>query len=862
MRKVALMSVVLGCLWAAPAANATIPDVFGGDVTCTNFDNGTLTPTDDQRRCGGGADEVQQLDIDATGGTFTLTFGADTTAPVAFDATGPALDSALEALAGIGTGNVVVSKPGSPAGRYNVTFSGALSRANVSRLRAGNAGLSGGASTATDGQTTTQGELPSTTASFDGVPLDINVAFPADPGAGDNNYPLIMVFHGYGGGKLGFDSLKRWTDRGYAVFTMTDRGFRYSCGAARAITLGGSACDDGYVRLIDTRYEPHDAQFLAGELADEELIDPQQIGATGGSYGGGLSMALAALKDRVMNLDYTLSPWTSPVDNKPMQIAAATPGIPWTDLAYSLTPNGGNLDYVADSPYTGRIGVMKLSFVSGLYISGLGSPGNYVPTGTDDTADLAGWQIRLLAGEPYDGDSAVEDILDEISQHHSSYGIDHSQAPAPLLISSGFTDDLFPVDEALRFYNRTSTEYPDSPISVFFGDFGHQRAQNKADVVSALVAREDAWMDFYVKGVGSAPPQQAEVYTETCPSGNPSGGPFAAPTWAEIAPGEVRFSSAAAKTITPAAGSDTVAAPFNPISGPGACATAAAADQVDTATYRLPAAPSAGYTMVGSPTVLADIASPGANNQLAARLLDVNTQGTASTADDTESLVARQLYRSDVGSSSQVFQLHPGAWRFASGHIAKLELLPKDSDAGFLGPYARPSDGQGPITVSNLELRLPTVEEPGSLGGLVKAPAANVLRTGQTLSAGAAALTPENAAIGGGGKLKLKSSAFKLQVGAPEGWDSAHATVKVFLGGGALASAKRLLISGGKATIAGSSTKTLKLRVGSEVRKKLGKARTVRVRVVVTTTEQSGSVQATRQLLLSKAKSGKSGKTK
>ena len=43
------------------------------------------------------------------------------------------------------------------------------------------------------------------------------------------------------------------------------------------------------------------------------------------------------------------------------------------------------------------------------------------------------------------------------------------------------------------------------PLSLFFGDFGHQRLGNKADVSDALVARENAWLDFYVKGTGSAP---------------------------------------------------------------------------------------------------------------------------------------------------------------------------------------------------------------------------------------------------------------------------------------------------------------------------------------------------------------------
>ena len=118
-----------------------------------------------------------------------------------------------------------------------------------------------------------------------------------------------------------------------------------------------------------------DAQYLISVLADEGAAQPQKIGATGYSYGGGISMALAALRDRTMLPDGSLVPWKSPA-GKPMAIAAAVPQWPWTDLAYSLMPNGRTLDYVADAPYRGPdgkapIGVEKASFVTGLYGLGL-----------------------------------------------------------------------------------------------------------------------------------------------------------------------------------------------------------------------------------------------------------------------------------------------------------------------------------------------------------------------------------------------------------------------------------------------------------------------------------------------------------
>jgi hypothetical protein len=78
----------------------------------------------------------------------------------------------------------------------------------------------------------------------------------------------------------------------------------------------------------------------------------------------------------------------------------------------------------------------------------------------------------------------------------------------------------------------------------------------------------------------------------------------------------------------------------------------------------------------------------------------------------------------------QVFQLNPNGWTFAAGHVPKLELLPDDS------PYGRASPGQKPVTVSNLELRLPVLETPGALGGLVQAPAEKVLPAGYQLARG------------------------------------------------------------------------------------------------------------------------------
>jgi Acetyl xylan esterase (AXE1) len=570
----------------------------------------------------------------------------------------------------------------------------------------------------------------STVKTFDGVPLDVNVAFPPEPLEGpDGSYPMVMMFHGYGGSKLGLGSMRRWLSQGYATFSVTTRGFHESCGNAASRAADPTGCAEGWIRLMDTRYEVRDAQYLAGLLVDEGLVDPARIGAIGGSYGGGMSMSLAALRDRVMMPNGRLVDWQSP-NGTPMRIAAAAPGIPWTDLAQALTPNGSVLDYVANAPYlgaSGRIGVEKKAWVDALYLGGQ-LTGFYAPPGADPDADLTTWKQRLDQGGPYDGDPQAEDVVDEVTTHHSSYYIDHSQPPAPLIISNGFTDDLFPANEALRFYNRTRTQYPNAPIALTFGDFGHARGANKADIGALVAQRENTWFAHYLKGEGEAPPSDVVAMTQTCPSSAPSGGPFTAPSWAEIAPGEIRFRREPAERVAPSG------TQYGPELGdwlgtPGAanpCTQTPAADNPATANYRLPPAPAGGYTMLGSPTVIAGIALTGANSQLAARLFDVAPNGQ-------QTLVARGLWRPEVSGKRavrQVFQLTPNGWQFAEGHVPKLELLPDDA------PYGLASPGQRPVRVSNLELRLPVVEEPGSLGGLVKAPAPKVLPRGYRLARG------------------------------------------------------------------------------------------------------------------------------
>ena len=565
--------------------------------------------------------------------------------------------------------------------------------------------------TAQDGLSVCSGKV----RTFDGVPLDTNLVLPGGVAAG---LPLIDLSHGWGGSKVGTDELATWARRGYAALSFTARGFNGSCGTPPNRAQPG--CDHGWIRLDDTRYEVRDVQHVAGLLADEGVIDGQNVGVTGGSYGGGVSLALAVLRDRIMKPDGTLAPWTSPAKGLPMRIAATAPWIPWSDLVYSLTPNGRTLDYTITGPKDdiSPAGVMKASYVSGLFAAGEAT-GFYAPPGADPDADLTRWYATIGAGEPYDGNPLIADIADEISTHHSAYYLPDTQTPAPAFLASGWTDDLFPVDETIRFYNRTRANHPDADMALMYLDFGHARGQNKPADVALFRRRVEAWMDEHLLGRASADaPSGVEALTQTCPKDAPSGGPFRAATWAALHPGEVRFSDAATQTLTSAGGDPSVGATLDPIGGGGACATVADRPEPGTATWTLPPATGSGYTLLGAPTIVADVAVTGPFAQIAGRLWDVSPDGQ-------QTLVARGVYRPDA-QGRQVWQLHPGAWHFAPGHRARLQLLGRDA------PYVRPSNGAFSVDVSKLELRLPVADRPDC--AQVLPPAAPVVPKGAKLA--------------------------------------------------------------------------------------------------------------------------------
>ena len=221
---------------------------------------------------------------------------------------------------------------------------------------------------------------------------------------------------------------------------------------------------------------------------------------------------------------------------------------------------------------------------------------------------------------------------------------------------------------------------------MFHLDFGHSPRAGAVSAAdgAALTAAENAWLDYYVKGVGSEPADArggVDILTSKCPV-NTAGARYHAPTWAQLAPGEVRIDGAAAQTIV-APGT----APSNAFTSGDVCTTTSSADNASAATYRVPAATSA-YTLAGSPTIIAKLAVTGANDMVAARLYDVDGA--------TQRLIARGVVRptrrGPRGLPAAPAGVDGPARPRAQARAARAGLdLPADADRPAVGPGQRPA---------------------------------------------------------------------------------------------------------------------------------------------------------------------------
>ena len=517
----------------------------------------------------------------------------------------------------------------------------------------------------------------------DGTLLDVTVSVPA----GEGPHPLVALIHGYAGSKgSSGDIASELNASGYAVLRYSTRGFGKSW---------------GQVNMADVHAEIGDLRSMIAQVVDRGNLhlNADAVAVTGASYGGGHSwLAL-------------LQPTFTTAKGQTVRIRTVVPIAPWTDLLYSLVPNGKPRESV-NIP-----GGLKLTYVNGLYASGIREKDTERPYPNYPDYFIA-WHAWLNGAEPTAVDPVYRQISDGLAGYRSIWWRDDFWTSAavnrvPIFQVQGFTDDLFPLPEAKRMLLALRTIDPAYPIATYLGDLGHPRATNRPAEVSYVLGLIRQWLGYYLKGEGAPPP--AVIYAAiTRPRGsafNPAD-VITVPTWDE-------FSTS---TITRAFDGENML--INPLTDPlggffwdpfvmvgsgelkpyTALPPDWAVVPSSLATYEVSVsdlAAGAPVLIAGQPSVQLHASTVSHRVQLDVRLIDVAPDGA-------RELITRGTYTLDsgipgvpIGERDVVIPTYGNLWNAEPDHTLRLEITNIDS------PYLAPSRVPSATAISAISLTLP-----------------------------------------------------------------------------------------------------------------------------------------------------------
>lgn len=530
---------------------------------------------------------------------------------------------------------------------------------------------------ASTGVMTCRGFLAS---AVDGALLDVTLELPQHA---PELIPLVVVIHGYGGSKSSSgDIVAPLLAEGYAVLRYSTRGFGDSW---------------GQVNLVDVHAEIGDLRSMIAQVVDRRnfFIDPSAVAVAGASYGGGHSW-LAAIAPT----------FTTPKGNV-VGIRAVAPIAAWSDLLYSLIPNGRERESI-DRP-----GGAKLSYINGLYASGIREdPERPYPNYPEY---FMGWHAWINAQEPTDVDPVYRGIEDGLAGYRSAWWRQDfwsgaaSAERVPVFVVQGFTDDLFPYAESKRMVLALQTIDPAYPVTAYLGDLGHPRASNKAGEVDHVLTLIRGWLAFHLRGVGTPP---SGVYAAlTRPRDEPfdAGNVLHVPTLGALSTGTVSYTFAEPDMphvlLNPA--TDPAGGFFwDPLAMEGARELRPLPVPPESplvpgslATYETLL--QATQVIAGQPVLTFHAWTLSHRVQLNVRLFDVSPSGD-------KRLVTRGTHTLDSGSPTVPLgdvdvsiTTYGNYWRAEAGHTLRVELTNVDS------PYITPSRIPSATTITGLALHLP-----------------------------------------------------------------------------------------------------------------------------------------------------------
>ena len=348
------------------------------------------------------------------------------------------------------------------------------------------------------------------------VPDGVTAASPA---------PALLVTNGFGGDKTDqADLAQGFGEQGYVTLSYTGIGFidDDNCpitlddvehdGAAASQLIRFLGGDPTIEATDDTDGRPvHVDQVVREDGPTGTLHDPQ-VGMTGGSYGGQIQFAAAAYERR----------------HGTDRLDAIVPLITWNDLSYSLAPDNGGLPQGtarSGSVSSSGTGVFKYQWASLFTTVGVGD-GAADATALLDPANAPNLLNNCGNFEPEVCQALAEvGTLGYPSQATIAFLRSNSVAGymtdvrVPTLLGQGQADTLFNLQESVATY--TALKRQGTPVSLTWQSWGHSdqtRQPGELDMrhpAQSLQGRMAlAWFDHYVRGIGTAPPQNFSYFRD------------------------------------------------------------------------------------------------------------------------------------------------------------------------------------------------------------------------------------------------------------------------------------------------------------------------------------------------------------
>ena len=299
------------------------------------------------------------------------------------------------------------------------------------------------------------------------VELDTSLYLPESTPA-----PAVLLSQGFGGDKSGLASTARTlAGNGFVVLTYSARGFGKS---------------GGLIHFASPSYEVRDGKLLIDHLAAlrqvKKVNGKPQIATAGSSYGGGLSLLIAAADHRV---------------------GAVAADITWNDLSHALFPNAAG-----SGP-----GVFKKLWAGNLFANafpesrrpGIGAPSAVDPPpgsvgcGRFALEVCAAYQSSSAAGTP---NAAMRQLM-RAARPASVL----TEIQAPPLLTQGEQDSLFPLSESDATARGLAAH--GTPVRVVWRQGGHDESS-----VGGGTATGEASAWFKTVFAGSVSPTQRFRFSE------------------------------------------------------------------------------------------------------------------------------------------------------------------------------------------------------------------------------------------------------------------------------------------------------------------------------------------------------------